>query len=230
MLSVAEQTGTDIVCGRMIESRTPERSYKKLSVIEAQAPQCKALRGLDGYKWLLYGKIQPSPHAKLYRRSVLNGHPFPEKSYAEDLELNLKLFEKSRYVTAILEPFVEIYAVSEDGLMHKKYDDKKREGLHIIRGIYEKRAKTKDKSLKKAISAGVFMHSVGLIMNFNGQQELRKQYRLDYRELKRLIRRTCFSVAHDKNALPEQKRYALAACVSVRVMLKMMADANKKVS
>ena len=215
MVDIAFSNNADIVCGQIIESKTPRETLKE--GVEKLSVSKKA-----SYSDLLYGNIRPSAHAKLYKIATISDEKFSKIRHAEDLEFNLKIFKKAKTIYQLIEPAVEVYTLSEGSMMRSRYNEKKQEELEILRNLLEESATVKQQKTKKALLACLFFHSVGLINTINNDRESCQKYSADYKELKSMIRKSCYSVVRDKNALKQQRRYALAACVSVDLMLKMM--------
>ena len=212
-----------IVCGEMVESAEPKKALKEGSDCETQT---SILRDNNGYKEFLYGRIRTSAHAKLYKSGVIKADRFSKIRHAEDLEFNLRIFKKTKNICFITSPAIEVYTLSENSMMRSSYNEKKQEELALLRQLQKDIAAEKRPDTKKALKAALFFHAVGMIGPISDSSETLEKYSADYRELKAMIHKARWSVAHDKNALASQRRYALAACVSVRLMLKMMRRAH----
>ena len=225
LVSEAISSDSDVICGDMIDSGDPQKVYKETTDEEAAT---KTYDSEDGYKELLYSHLRPSVHAKMYKKSLVDKIKFSSLKYAEDLEFNLSIFRVSKKISVIEKPKLEIYVLSDDSLMRSAYTAKKQEGITVLRKMQKDYQSEKDKSLKAALAAGIFLHAVGLINSINDTPGAREEYADDFREIKKMIRQSCRSVATDKNALRAQKRYALAACVSVDTMLRLMKRAANK--
>lgn len=224
MLGIAIREKADIVCGGMLETPRPAEEYDRMTKEGKAILEYEKLS--DGYRELLYMKVLPSAHAKIYNLKLIKNERFSKIRHAEDLEYNLRIFKKAKKVFTMNSPVVEIYALSSGSMMRSAYNDKKHEELQILQGLAEKHSKTKNNELKKAYAASIFFHSIGLARMIYGDNEAISKYAEDYSLLKKYIKNYSRSVAFDKAALASQRKYALAAIVSVNLMLKMMARAE----
>lgn len=224
LLDAALTTDADIVCGEMIESASPKET---LANGKDQSPEIRTYDNGEGYIDFLYGRIRTSACAKLYKVAAIKKLKFSAIRHAEDLEYNLRAFKKIKKISVLVEPLVEVYTISPGSMTHSSYNEKRQEEMTILRQIQKGITVEDNPAVKKALKAGLFFHALGMICTINDNPEARQQYADDFKELKKMIRKCCRSVAFDKKALPSQKRYALAACTSVEIMLKMMQKAAK---
>jgi glycosyltransferase involved in cell wall biosynthesis len=228
LLSVAVQEDADIVCGTMLESSSPEDDYAKL--LTGNGKKAEYHVSPNGYIDLLYMRFLPSPHAKMYRASLIKNESFAKYYLAEDLDFNLRIFRKARKICSLSSPVVEIYTLTEGSIMRSAYNDKKREEIYVLRKIHAEYEKTKEEKYKKAYAASLFFHSVGLARMIYDNREAMAKYSSDFKELKKYIKECARTVAKDKNALSSQRKYALAASVSISAMFSLMRKAEKRVA
>ena len=226
MIDVAEKGKADIIIGKMLETSRPAEEYNRLTG-EARVNSA-ATKLPDGFEDLLYMKVLPSAHAKLYRSALVKNERFSRIRHAEDLEYNLRIFKKTKKIYVLDSPVVEIYALTSGSMMRSAYNDKKHEELQILHDLVKKCDSSKKETLRKAYAASIFFHSIGLIRMLHNDKEATEKYAGDYKQLKRYIKKYSHSVLFDKKALASQRKYALAAAVSVAAMLKMMDAAEKK--
>lgn len=226
MVKVAEQERADILSGTMLETSRPAEEYNRLVGGEKEVTGYRKL--VDGYEDLLYMKVLPSAHAKLYRSELIKDECFAKIRHAEDLEYNLRIFKKAKNICVLDSPVVEIYVLTKGSMMRSAYNDKKHEEIRILRDLAKKQSSSKDVAYKKAYAASIFFHSIGLVRTIYGDDVVMRKYVDDYKLLKKYIKKYSYSVAFDKKALASQRKYALAACVSVNMMLAMMERAAKR--
>lgn len=225
MYSIAEKESADIVCGAMLETSHPTKEYNRL-IEEKPSPVAKRLK--DGFEDLLYMKVVPSAHAKLYRASLIRDEKFSKIRHAEDLEYNLRMFRKAKNICALESPVIEIYALTSGSMMRSAYNSKKHEEISILQDLEKDYNKTKNDDYRKAYAAGIFFHSIGLARLIFADDEAKKKYAEDYKLLRSYIKKYSRSVFGNKKALKTQRRYAFVASLSVSALFFLMRLIERK--
>lgn len=156
-LKVSELTGADYVCSESENFVGGNEKFAKKcinSYNEEDIPY-ELLEKKDALIGMFYQKPSiTGAYLKLYKKELIDGIPFPEGRYFEDLATTYKYIEKSSCIAFIKEKHYA-YRIRTNSIMNQKFSVRKMDCVWVS-DIIEKDLAKSNEAIRKAMACGIF--------------------------------------------------------------------------